>query len=223
MLDEFLTEIRVLVSPSEREWVEGDVEGEGEWVETKPAEYYTQTILAKRPETKSQSDLDRVIGLGKPQAVIDTFTDMVNLGIAWDYCDAYICWLNDVDTWEKWETVITYDEDEVEISRTEKPDEPTEPVRQPNYISDYDHVVFKREREIAVAAITVEVDGLVYDGDELSQNRMVRAITALTGDEKMHWTLADNTIVQVTQTELKKAIRLAGDIQSSLWIKPSTL
>ena len=58
MLDEFLTEIQVLVSPSEREWVAGEDEGDGEWVETKPAEYYTQTILAKRPETKSQSDLD---------------------------------------------------------------------------------------------------------------------------------------------------------------------
>jgi len=217
MLDEFLTEIQVLTSPSEKEWVEGDVEGAGEWVETKPAKYYTQTILAPRPETKSQSGLDRVIGLGKPQAVIDKFTILVNLGIAWDYCDAYIYWLNDVDTWEKWETVITYDEDEVETSRTEKPDEPTEPVRQPNYISDYDQVVFKREREIAVSAITVEVDGLVYDGDELSQNRMVRATIALVGNETVPWTLADNTVVNVTQTELKKALTLAGTAQSQLW------
>jgi hypothetical protein len=76
---------------------------------------------------------------------------------------------------------------------------------------------FKAQRAAKVLALTVEVEGVVYDADEDSQNRMTRAITALTGSNAMPWTMADNSVLMVTQTELKKALVAAGTAQSAVW------
>lgn len=56
--------------------------------------------------------------------------------------------------------------------------------------------IAKRERAAKVAAITVEVDGMIFDGDEQAQSRMARAITAAetAGLESTVWVLADNTV-----------------------------
>jgi len=217
MLEDFLEVIDVEVSPREIEWV--DNEDGGEWVETKPAEYRSQTVLREpNKDTKSQSDLERVINLGKPQVVVDRIRELVNLTNQWNWCYDYIYYLNDMEDWENWETEVTYDDDGVELYRTEKPEEPIEPLRPADIVDSYARELFKRDREVAVSSITVEVDDLVFDGDELSQGRMTRAIVSLEQDEEMPWTLADNTIVSVTKDTLQKALKLAGARQSELWI-----
>ena len=76
---------------------------------------------------------------------------------------------------------------------------------------------WKIEREAAVNAIVVEVDGYAYQGDETSQTRMTRAIQSLVGDEPITWVTVDNQMIVVTQTELGKALKLAGAEQSRLW------
>jgi len=76
---------------------------------------------------------------------------------------------------------------------------------------------WKMARENAVNNIVVLVDGIKYDGDETSQSRMVRAIQSLVGSETVWWVDADNNPQEVTQTELGKALRLAGAEQSRLW------
>lgn len=83
----------------------------------------------------------------------------------------------------------------------------------------------KAERAEAVASITVEVDGMVFDGDETAQDRMARAITmfqasSLPDDTTTAWVLADNTVAQVTVAQLAQALLLAGQKQTELWIKP---
>lgn len=78
----------------------------------------------------------------------------------------------------------------------------------------------KSERASEVEAITVEVDGLVFDGDEKSQERMARSIISLNDDETITWVLHDNTIANVTKEQLKTALRLAGQKQTELWTKP---
>jgi septum formation inhibitor-activating ATPase MinD len=42
-------------------------------------------VVVNRPETKSLADLERVIGLGKSESVINSFAEMVTLGeqMAW--------------------------------------------------------------------------------------------------------------------------------------------
>lgn len=78
----------------------------------------------------------------------------------------------------------------------------------------------KEKRASIVASIIVEVDGMKFDGDETSQDRMARSIVALNDGETVQWVLADNTIAQVTKEQLRQALRLAGEAQTSIWANP---
>lgn len=87
----------------------------------------------------------------------------------------------------------------------------------PEYVPDH-YAEWKAERAAAVAAITVEVDGLVFDGDEDSQNRMARAVAAADAmAETTEWTLHDNSVATVTIQQLKAACRRAGEAQTAIW------
>lgn len=104
----------------------------------------------------------------------------------------------------------------------------TEPEPTEEEITKQELFKAKSERADAVSKITVEVDGMIFDGDETSQDRMSRTISAAmalgvdTNTEKRTWVLADNTIAEVTVAQLAKALRLAGDTQTSLWVVPYT-
>lgn len=84
----------------------------------------------------------------------------------------------------------------------------------------------KIERAKQVAAIKVQVDGMVFDGDQTAQTRMSRTISAAQAEgvdlntTKRVWVLADNTIAEPTIAQLAKALRLAGDEQTRLWTIP---
>lgn len=79
----------------------------------------------------------------------------------------------------------------------------------------------KAERAKAVEALTVEVDGMVFDGNEKAQERMSRAVNmADSMDEQTEWVLADNTVAIVTAAQLRQACRKAGKAQTALWIVP---
>lgn len=78
----------------------------------------------------------------------------------------------------------------------------------------------KTARAKAVAAITVTVStGKVFDGDESSQTRMSRAIVGMQAANvpTIQWTLADNSVVDVTLAEITEALILAGQRQAELW------
>jgi hypothetical protein len=78
----------------------------------------------------------------------------------------------------------------------------------------------KADRAAAVARITVDVDGKVFDGDEISQGRMARAILALdsTGATGTTWVLANNVPTSVTAADLRMALAKAGLAQTALWV-----
>lgn len=84
---------------------------------------------------------------------------------------------------------------------------------------------FKRQREEAVAAIKVTTAaGNMFDGDEVSQGRMARAILGLQhADEEasVTWVLADNSVISATLPELAEALQLAGLAQAALWVQPA--
>lgn len=90
----------------------------------------------------------------------------------------------------------------------------------------YELTVAKQEREVAVEKITVEVDGMVFDGDETSQQRMSRTISAAIAlgvnldEQRQVWVLADNSVAQPTVKQLAEALRLAGEKQTELWTMP---
>jgi biopolymer transport protein ExbD len=83
----------------------------------------------------------------------------------------------------------------------------------------------KAERAEAVSKITVEVDGMVFDGDEVAQERMARTVTAATAtgasmDDTTVWVLHDNTVATPTIRQLATALRMAGEAQTALWTVP---
>lgn len=83
----------------------------------------------------------------------------------------------------------------------------------------------KNVRAQAVSRILVTVDGMVFDGNEVAQERMARTITAAvaTGEDMSAtttWVLADNTVAQVSIQQLARALRLAGEQQTELWTVP---
>lgn len=82
---------------------------------------------------------------------------------------------------------------------------------------------FKSSRQLAVDSIVVTTSaGRDFNGDEISQNRMARAILAMQAAnvESTIWVLADNSPVSVTVAELAQALALAGSAQSALWVMP---
>ena len=84
----------------------------------------------------------------------------------------------------------------------------------------YSKYVAKKAKLDAVAAIVVQVGDNIFDGDEISQERMLRAvqIADVTGETTTMWKLADNSIVEVSLSELKEALTLAGKEMSKIWL-----
>ena len=99
------------------------------------------------------------------------------------------------------------------------------PEKTPEELAEEAMQAAKNERADAVSKITVEVNGMTFDGDETAQDRMARAITMFTSsglpaDTTTSWVLADNTVAQVTIGQLTQALLLAGQKQTELWTKP---
>jgi len=81
----------------------------------------------------------------------------------------------------------------------------------------------KAAREKAVSEIKVTTQaGNTFDGDEISQTRMSRAIIALSTGlaPSVNWVLADNSVIQATAAELTEALVLAGQAQAAIWVLP---
>lgn len=97
----------------------------------------------------------------------------------------------------------------------------TRPEKTADEIAIEEMIKAKSERADYVSKIVVEVDGMKFDGDETSQDRMARSVVALNDDtETVQWVLADNTIAHVTRVQLKQALRLAGEAQTAIWANP---
>lgn len=84
----------------------------------------------------------------------------------------------------------------------------------------------KEERAAAVDAIIVTVDGMDFNGDEVSQSRMTRAVLLAVAFGKdmdtttTKWVLADDTVAYPTIRQLAQALMLAGEEQTRVWDEP---
>lgn len=81
---------------------------------------------------------------------------------------------------------------------------------------------WKASRAASVEAIKVTTQaGNTFDGDEISQGRMARAILALNAaapGATVNWVLADNSVIDATAQELTEALALAGSAQAGVWV-----
>ncbi|AZZ98243.1 hypothetical protein [Pseudoalteromonas sp. R3] len=163
--------------------------------------------LLPKPATKSVQDLERVIALGKPHQVIGQFAELVALDEQWRFAVDYVEYLKAVKAADSF--------------GVEPPNEPIQPPTKTiqEVLEPYIRAQFKRLRAKLVAAITVVVDDMEFDGDEESQTRMARACQFMSDTDEIDWILADNTAVKVTKATLMQAGRLAGLRQAELWVK----
>ena len=125
------------------------------------------------------------------------------------------------DTWQTPARYMTELGRLPEDAMLEAPEKPAE------VLAEEELAKAKTERAAAVAALTVEVDGMLFDGDEKAQERMARTVTAATAtgegmDATTTWVLHDNTVATVTIRQLASALRMAGEAQTALWTIPYT-
>ena len=81
----------------------------------------------------------------------------------------------------------------------------------------------KAQRQSAVDSLKVTTtSGKVFDGDEVSQDRIEKAIRVaeLTGLTECEWVLADNVPTVVTLDELKEALVKAFQAMGAVWSEP---
>lgn len=80
----------------------------------------------------------------------------------------------------------------------------------------------KRLRTVQVDTIVVTVNGKKFNGDEYSQSRMVRIITANEHKpiQNIRWVLSDDTVADVTVDELKEALYLSVVEMEKVWAVP---
>lgn len=79
----------------------------------------------------------------------------------------------------------------------------------------------KAQRAEVVATIKVTTQaGYVFDGDEISQGRMTRAVVVLSAGlaPSVPWVLADNSVIDATVEDLMEALALAGKAQAAAWV-----
>lgn len=81
----------------------------------------------------------------------------------------------------------------------------------------------KRQRQVEVDAILVTTHtGNVFEGDEVSQGRMARAIIGMQTQPgiTIGWVLANNIPTPVNAAELTEALALSGLAQAAIWSRP---
>lgn len=181
-------------------------------------------VLAPMPAVKTTADIERLVSLGKPQAVIEKFAELVSIGEQWQFAHEYITYLSQLAKAEAHNAdlpIVGKDDngDDILAEPVALPEPPEKPTVKSveEVLAPYDRTLFKNLRADKVGNLTVEVDGLIFDGDETSTERMNQRIQIMSDTDTILWTLANNDVQKVTKAQLFNAFKRAVDEQSKLW------
>jgi hypothetical protein len=180
-------------------------------------------IILAKTEIDSVERLELFIAKGV-QAHIEAAAERVAVGQKWQYFDKYHAYLNDLAAANAFNDnlpVVGQDERGMDIFAEPKPI-PDEPATMQDYtgakiLAPFLRPLFKQQRTEQVAKLTVDIEGLIFDADEVSQDRMSRAILVMNDVETTLWILNDNEPVDVTKAQLKAALKAAGQAQTAIW------
>lgn len=91
-------------------------------------------------------------------------------------------------------------------------------IRNQEIEDDLSKIESKTIRQELVDNIEVIYNGIVYQGDEVSQSRISRAINGLPDDiTTIQWKAKDNTSHELNRLDLKQILYLAGQEQTRIW------
>lgn len=80
---------------------------------------------------------------------------------------------------------------------------------------------FKAARQTLLDNLEITHDGVIYQADEVSQDRMARAIVAMEtfpAETTINWVAKDNSIHSLTRADLQAMLGLAGIAQANIWV-----
>lgn len=181
-------------------------------------------VLAPVRVLRAIEDVKRLIEQNAPQNVIELFAKDASEAEQWQFAHEYLEYLAQLAKAEAHNAnlpVIGKDDngDDALAEPMALPEPPEKPAVKSveEVLAPYDRTLFKKQRAEKVANITVDVDGMVFDGDETSQQRMARSILVMNDSEQITWILSDNTKAEVTKAQLETALRKAGEAQTALW------
>lgn len=181
-------------------------------------------LLRQIPAFKTAKDIEYLISINKPLCVIEQFAKLVSEGEQWQFALNYIQYLRSFSLAVSHnETLIALgkDEDDGDILVNHMP-LPVAPIRPPvksvdDVLSPFKREIFKIKRSKAISNIQVEVDGMIFDGDEASTTRISHRVLVMSDTDVYNWTLANNDVAPVTKEQLSRVFKLAIEEQSKLW------
>jgi len=197
---------------------------------------HKQPIIRHRPESKALADVLLVTQLHAANPamhhVIDKFIELYAVTLQWYWFEQYQSWLARKTDAELNAPALPIDaQDQQAIDQPlfaepmpERPQHKTLEQYRAEILIDgisIDEYLFRTQRAAAVNSIIVEVDGLVFDGHEEAQRRMLSAmhVSEKEGITSTIWRLADNTEAAVTVDQIRQAHSLAIIEQGKLWTK----
>lgn len=173
-------------------------------------------VLVPFGETKSWADVEHVISLGKPKAVVERFVELAKNGDKKTFHDDYLAWMNECAEVDKYNESLIVDEEGV---MPELRSYPPEPVYVETDASIYLMQVAKEARDTGRYA-PITVDGLTYDATQEAYDNLQGVVSSwetmiadqalidagLVVDGKMYWTLANNSNTLVTKETLQAVV-----------------
>ena len=87
-------------------------------------------------------------------------------------------------------------------------------------LAEQARIAFKANRKILLDNLEITYNSVIYQADEVSQDRMARAIVAMEtfpAETTINWVAKDNSIHSLTRADLQAMLGLAGIAQANIW------
>ena len=96
-------------------------------------------------------------------------------------------------------------------------EEEIELILNPPLTTEQIYTNWKSERQNKIDNLEVVHNDIVYQGDELSQTRIARAISVMDDIETTQWVAKDNSIQTLNKADLSAILKEAGIKQTLIW------
>jgi len=125
--------------------------------------------LLQRPDTKVELDIERLISLGKPAAVIDMFAELVSLGEQWNWAQEYFDYLTKLNEANEYNANLPEPiaNDDGTVTEADPKPLPIEPLRPE--VRTVEHVLAPYQRKLS-KMVGIEIKGVNVSLNETNQN-----------------------------------------------------